>query len=272
MGFTQLKLLCFSPFGVDGSRNVSSDDPFVRSYGFLNSISGAIAEAQGKPDAIKLIELEPGQNPGKVAMGRYIFDFTPVSGARGGAAGEAAQATPPSQGRGGAATSAQAAPPAAARGGSVGLSFLDKPFVLIVNTAPNEYYFASNASFPFVALPNNIPNARVAAPAIMERGAFKNGVWVMQRRVNGDDIMGRGYDVSAESTTTCPAPRYRSALKPEAVVAPLTPRPSRRPYCALCSISIAKWKRGEQSMKLRLWLAKVHPGLLLTWLSIRSPV
>jgi hypothetical protein len=201
MGFTQLKLLCFSPFGVDGSRNVASDDPFVRSYGFMNSVSGAIAEAQGKPDAIKLIELEPGQNPGKVAMGRYIFDFTPVSGARGGAAGEVA---PQGQGRGGTTTGAQAAPQAAARGGSVGLSFLDKPFVLIVNTAPNEYYFASNASFPFVAMPNNIPNARVAAPAIMERGAFKDGAWVMQRRVNGDDIMGRGYDVSAESNNNLP--------------------------------------------------------------------
>jgi len=165
----------------------------------MNSISGAIAEAQGKPDAIKLIELEPGQNPGKVTMGRYIFDFTPMTGTRGGAAGEAAQTTPQGQGRGGATAPAQAAPQAGARGGSVGLSFLDKPFVLIVNTAPNEYYFAANGSYPFVVSPNNIPNTRVAAPAIMERGAFKNGAWVMQRRVNGDDIMGRGYDVSAEA-------------------------------------------------------------------------
>ena len=204
LGFSQLKLLCFSPFGVDGSRNVTSDDTFVRSYGFLNSISGAIAEAQGKPDAIKLIELEPGQNPGKVAMGRYIFDFTPVAGTRGGAAGEAPRVMSPAQGSGGSAGGTQPAPQAGGRGGSVGLSFLDKPFVLIVNTAPNEYYFATNASFPFVAMPNDIPNARVAAPGIMERGAFKNGVWAMQRRVNGDDIMGRGYDVSAESNLNLP--------------------------------------------------------------------
>ena len=61
-----------------------------------------------------------------------------------------------------------------------------------------------NASFPFVVSPNNIPNARVAAPAIMERGAFKNGIWVMQRRVNGDDIMGRGYDVSAAANSNQP--------------------------------------------------------------------
>ena len=205
IGFTQLKLLCFSPFGVDGSRSVASEDPFVRSYEFINSISGAIAEAQGKPDAIKLIELEPGQNPGKVAVGQYVFDFTPVSGTRGGAAGEAAPATPQGAGRGSSVVAtAQAAPQAVGRGGSVGLSFLDKPFVLIINTAPNEYYFAANAPFPFVVLPNNIPNARVAAPAIMERGAFKNGIWVMQRRVNGDDIMGRGYDVSAEANNNLP--------------------------------------------------------------------
>jgi Domain of unknown function (DUF5597)/Beta-galactosidase len=193
MGFTQLKLLCFSPFGVDGSLNTTPDNPFVRSYAFLNSISGAIAEAQGKPDAIKLIELEPEQNPGKVVMGRYIFDFTPMSGAgrRGaGALGSAA-------GGGAAATATPAAPQAQGRGATVGLSFLDKPFLLIIHTAPDEYYFAANAPFPFVVSPNDIPNARVAAPAIMERGAFKNGIWVMQRRVNGDDIMGRGYDVSA---------------------------------------------------------------------------
>jgi hypothetical protein len=188
MGFTQLKLLCFSPMGVDGRLNAISEDPFVRSYGFINSISGAIAEAQGKPDAIKLIELEPGQNPGKVEMGRYIFDFTSVPGTRGGEAGGGAQAAPQGEGR----------------GGSVGLSFLDKPFLLIINTAPDEYYFAANAPFPFVVLPNNIPNARVAAPAIMESGAFKNGIWVMQRRANGDDIMGRGYDVSAAANNNLP--------------------------------------------------------------------
>ena len=188
MGFTQLNLLCFSPMGVDGRLNATSEDPFVRSYGFINSISGAIAEAQGKQDAIKLIELEPGQNPGKVEMGRYIFDFTPVPGTRGGGAGGGAQAAPQGEGR----------------GGSVGLSFLDKPFLLIINTAPDEYYFAANAPFPFVVLPNNIPNARVAAPAIMESGAFKNGIWVMQRRANGDDIMGRGYDVSAAANNNLP--------------------------------------------------------------------
>jgi hypothetical protein len=200
MGFTQLNLLCFSPMGVDGRLNATSEDPFVRSYGFINSISGAIAEAQGKQDAIKLIELEPGQNPGKVVMGRYIFDFTPVAGTRGGgAAGERAGAAAPATKPG-----AQAAPQGEGRGAIVGLSFLDKPFVLIVNTAPDEYYFATNASFPFVVSPNNIPNARVAAPAIMERGAFKNGIWVMQRRANGDDIMGRGYDVSAAANNNLP--------------------------------------------------------------------
>ena len=200
VGFTQLNLLCFSPMGVDGRLNATSEDPFVRSYGFLNSISGAIAEAQGKPDAIKLIELEPGQNPGKVAMGQYIFDFTPAPGARGGgAAGVRAGTSAPASMPG-----AQVAPQGEGRGAIVGLSFLDKPFVLILNTAPDEYYFATNASFPFVALPNNIPDARVAAPAIMERGAFKNGIWVMQRRANGDDIMGRGYDVSAAANNNLP--------------------------------------------------------------------
>jgi hypothetical protein len=204
MGFTQLNLLCFSPMGVDGRLNTNPDDPFIRAYGFIHSISGALAEAQNRPNAMKLIELEPGQNPGKVEMGRYVFDFTPAAGARGGA--------PARGGRGAAQAPATAPAPQAAPqggaggpgGGSTGLAFLDKPFILIINTAPDEYYFATNGSFPFVASPNNIPNARVAAPATMDRGGFKNGVWVTQRRANGDDIMGRGYDVSAAADNNLP--------------------------------------------------------------------
>jgi hypothetical protein len=192
-GFTQLNLLCFSPFGIDG---LSPDSPFARSYGFLNSVSGALAEAQGKQDAVKLIKLEPGQNPGKVEMGRYVFDFTPVGGQRGGGGGgggaPAAAATPA------AAAAPAAATPAAGGGrGSAPLSFLDTPFVVIINTAPDEYYFATNGSYPFRVSPNNIPGANIAAAATIDRGAFKNGLWVTQRRLNGDDIMRGGYDVSA---------------------------------------------------------------------------
>ena len=196
--FTELNLLCYSPFGIDG---LSPDSPFARSYGFISSVSGAIADAQGKKDAIKLIKLEPGQNPGKIEMGRYLFDFTPVGGRRGGG-GEAAPnaATTPVAGTAPAATTVPTATAAAGgggHGGAVSLSFLDTPFVLIINTAPDEYYFAANGSFPFRVSPNNIHGANIAAAATIDRGAFKNGLWVIQRRLNGDDIMRGGYDVSA---------------------------------------------------------------------------
>ncbi|MGD1031435.1 MAG: beta-galactosidase, partial [Opitutaceae bacterium] len=45
MGFTELNLLCSSPFGID---NLSPDSEFARAYGFINSVSGAIAEAQNR--------------------------------------------------------------------------------------------------------------------------------------------------------------------------------------------------------------------------------
>jgi hypothetical protein len=185
--FTELKLLCYSPFGIDG---LSPDSPFARSYGFISSVSGALADAQGRPDAVRLIKLEPGQNPGRVEMGRYVFDFTPLPGRGGGGGGGTARgaATPPVAAEGGAG---------GGRGAAVGLSFLDAPFVLIVNTAPDEYYFATNGSYPFRVSPNNIPGANIAATATIDRGAFKNGLWVTQRRLNGDDIMRGGYDVSA---------------------------------------------------------------------------
>ena len=205
MGFTELNLLCSSPFGID---SLSPDSAFARAYGFINSVSGAIAEAQNRKDAIKLITLEPGQNPGKVEMGRYVFDFTPPPVQRRAGEGAAGVAPAVAPVAGAAKASAVAAAPAtapaaqaAAAGGrrdaSVGLSFLNSPFVLIINTGPDEYYFASNGSYPFQVSPNNIPGANIAAAATIDRGGFRNGAWVTQRRLNGDDIMGRGYDVSA---------------------------------------------------------------------------
>jgi hypothetical protein len=189
MAFTQLNVLCFSPFGID---SLSPASPFARAYGFIGSLSGAIAQAQNRPDAIKLITLEPGENPGKVELGRYVFDFTPAPGGRRGAGeGVAGGGTAPA-----AAPSGEAAPAPGGRGGGP-LSFLGAPFVLIINTAPDEYYFASNGSFPFRVSPNGISGVNIAAAATIDRGGFKNGKWVTQRRVNGDDIMGRGYDVSA---------------------------------------------------------------------------
>jgi len=193
--FTQLNLLCYSPFGIDG---LSPESSFARSYGFIHSVSGAIADAQGKKDAVKLITLEPGQNPGKVEMGRYVFDFTPVGG-RGAGGGEGA-----ARGGRGASAPAPAAEGAGGRGAATPLAFLDAPFVLIVNTAPDEYYFATNGSYSLRASPNNIPGANIAAAATIDRGAFKNGLWVTQRRVNGDDIMRGGYDVSAAAANNQP--------------------------------------------------------------------
>ena len=181
-----MNVLCYSPFGIDG---LNPESGFARTYGFINSISGAIAEAQGKPDAIKLINLEAGQDPGKVEMGNYAFDFTP----------------PPGRGRGrgfggrGAATAPAKAPEAAGggRGNGPPLSFLSTSFLLIINTSPDDYYFATNGNYAFRVSPLNIPNANIAAPALIERGQFVNGRWVRQRRLNGDDLMGLGYDVSA---------------------------------------------------------------------------
>ena len=180
MAFTQLNSLCFSPFGIDG---LSPDSAWARTYGFINSISGAIAEAQGQKDAIKLIQLTPGQTPGKVEMGNYILDFTPTPGSR--------------TGTGRATAAAAASRPAGGGGGAATLSFLDAPFVLIINTAPDEYYFATNDVFPFrVSVSPKIGGNKIAAPATIDRGTFSNGKWILSHRLNGDDIMGIGYDLS----------------------------------------------------------------------------
>jgi len=165
--FTRLDALCFSHMGIDNFNNWNPESPFARMVSFVGQLSGAIAEAQGKPEAIKLITLAPGENPGKVESGNYMFDFTPAPGSR--------------AGRGGSATTSpvkSAAP----------RSFLDDPFVLILNTAPDEYYFATDGNFPF-RVSTRIPGPNTAAAATIDRGYFNNGKWILSHRLNGDDIM-----------------------------------------------------------------------------------
>jgi hypothetical protein len=179
--FTQLNALCYSPFGMD---RFNSDNPFSRTYGFINSVSGAIAQAQGKSDAIKLIQPQAGETLGKIEMGDFVFDFTPAPGSL-----RRLRQVP--------SASPQTRPAdqiALAFGSAPALSFLDSPFLLIINTAPNEDYFATNGNYPFI-VSSKAPNT-TAAPAIIERGSFKDGHWVMSHRYNGDDIMGRGYDIA----------------------------------------------------------------------------
>jgi hypothetical protein len=210
MAFTELNLLCYSPFGIDG---LSPDGPFARTYRFINSISGAIAQAQGEnvKDTIKLIKLQPGDNPGKVEMGNYVLDFTPVKH---------------TYGQPEAAAPGEATPPA---GGTEALAFLDSPFVLIMHTAPDEYYFATNGYFPFRVFPKTPGN--VAAVATVDLGAFENGKWVLAHRLNGDDIMGLGYDINGaaanhQSGTEVPLGSKSRLGEPPAPLNGITPVPT----------------------------------------------
>jgi hypothetical protein len=187
--FTALNVLCYSPFGID---SLAPDSAFARAYGLINGLSGALAEAQGKEGAIQLLTLQPGANPGRVEKGNYVFDFTPPPGRRGGRGGAAtAPATqpPPAQtepaGRGGFGSGL---------GGGGGLPFMDGPFLIIVQTGPREFYFATNGNYP-CRISSKKPGV-IATAATIDRGAFKNGRWVTTRRLNGDDIMGLGYDVT----------------------------------------------------------------------------
>ena len=173
--FTQLDVLCYSPFGID---HLDPKSPFAQAYGLMGGLSGAIAEAQGNKEAIRLITLDRGEHPGRVGMGEYVFDFMLSPGRRGGGGGD----TGPS--------SDSTAQPGHERG----LSFMKDPFVLIINTSPDEYYFASNGNYSFRVSPRT--GEAIAAPASIDQGAFLNGQWVRSRRVNGDDIMRGGYDVS----------------------------------------------------------------------------
>jgi hypothetical protein len=104
-------------------------------------------------------------------MGGYVFDFTPPPPSRWFRQPESQ--FPELQG--------------AAR-------FMYKPYLVIIQATENEFYFATNDYFPFqVRLKDG---DGFAAPAVIDLGYFEDGAWVRTRRMNGDDLMGRGYDVS----------------------------------------------------------------------------
>jgi len=168
MAFTELDALCYSPFGID---SLTPGSGFALTYGLLDALSGAIATAQGWPGAIRLIELEADAHPEPIAMGEYVFDFTP---------------SPPSR------WFRRPEPEIPEREGTA--EFMYKPYLVIVQAAEDEFYFASNGYFPFqVALKDG---DGIAAPSVIDLGYFEDGEWVRTRRMNGDDLMGRGYDVS----------------------------------------------------------------------------
>ena len=183
ISFTELNALCVSHMGIENFNNWFPEGPYARTVSLLGQLSGAIAEAQGKKDSIKLIKLGAGQNPGKVEMGDYRFDFTSTVRPQ---AGEAAAAAP--------ARPAGAAPRHAAT--DQDHCFLDNPFLLIVNTAPDEYYFATNGNFRFRVY-TKVPGANIAAAASIDRGYFKDNQWVLLQRLNGDDIEPTGNMSSA---------------------------------------------------------------------------
>lgn len=172
--FTELNVLCYSPFGID---NLDPEGSFARAYGLVGDLSGAIAEAQGKEDAIRLITLEEGEHPGRVELGEYIFDFT-----------ESRRRGP------GIETTASNDTAASTTNDPRALSFLGTPFIVIINTAPEEYYFATNGRYSFRVSTHS--GDGIAAAASIDQGAFRNGKWIRSRRLNGDDIMGGGYDLS----------------------------------------------------------------------------
>ena len=164
--FTQANALCYSHMGIDNFNNWFPDRPFARMVSFTGQLSGALAEAQGQPEAIQLITLAPGENPGKVAMGGYTFDFTGAPRSRARVAEEPADGTDTN-------------------------AFLDRPYVLILPTAPDEYYFATDGNFPFRVSPNP-PGTNIASAATIDRGYFKNGRWVPAHRLSGDDLLTSG--------------------------------------------------------------------------------
>ena len=126
-----------------------------------------LPKPRGRTDAIKLITLAQGQNPGRVEMGNYMFDFTPVPA------------------RAGAAARAAASPPAAGAGNE----FLPgQPLCAHPQHRPRRVLLRDRRELPVPGFHAN-PGANTAAAATIDRGYFSNGKWTLAHRLNGDDIL-----------------------------------------------------------------------------------
>ncbi len=143
------KAIGYSPFGIDGRMNNSTDNPFAQAYNILAQLSPSILKAQssGNISSVILNSDNPKQS---ITLGDYKVTIALASNWRSGEA-------------------------------------VENGYGLLIASGKDEFIAAgSNVHITF--LPASQGPA-VAGLASVEEGVFENGKWIAGRRLNGDAIM-----------------------------------------------------------------------------------
>jgi hypothetical protein len=148
--FGRYNAICFSPFGIDGSRAPNKD--FINGYDLLTQLTPLITEHQGK-GTMSGVLLEPKDPPQKVRLGDYTLEVAFLM---------------PRAGRGTPAPE----PPSLAG-------------AILIQTGPEEYIAAGFGVT--IAVTPNTPGPPLGGVGTVEEGTFVNGRWVPGRRLAGDE-------------------------------------------------------------------------------------
>jgi beta-galactosidase GanA len=132
---------CFSPFGIDDSRNMEND-PLDKAYAVLQSMSSMILEHQGK-GTMRGIVVDTALPAQQFELGDYKIEAK-----------------------------------------FAGRENTEIAGGLIINVGPQEYIVAGKALDVFFTPKDESMRAAVTA---VDEGAYKNGKWVSERRLNGDE-------------------------------------------------------------------------------------
>ena len=166
----------WSPFGVE---DLSVDGQVAKAYKLLGEMLPQLAEwqAAGKVTAILTADGEAAQ---AVSLGGYkirlIKGMLPPPG-------EDAANKPGAELAGNVASSSRAMPND------------QRPFALVVNTAPDEFLFLGSNGDPAFDVDSPGP-ARVTI-ASRDEGRYEKGRWVAGRRLNGDEVFQAGLPSAA---------------------------------------------------------------------------
>jgi hypothetical protein len=150
--------LGYAPFGID---SLNEDHPIGAAYKALAGMIPVLAKYQA--DGKVTVVAQQDQPAEAISFGGYKLTFNFSSG------------RPPQQ-------------PPAAQPQVPGQPRANRPFALIVATAPDEFLIVGQGlNVSFAA---DSPGPKIAAIGIIDEGRYEKGSWISGRRINGDESNG----------------------------------------------------------------------------------
>ena len=161
--------LGWSPFGIE---DLTPDGQVAQAYKFLTGVLPQLAEwqAEGKVNGILVLD---GEKSDPISLGGYKISLSAGMGL-------GTEVPKPDSGAelaGGVSL------------GSRALSSDKRPFAIVINTAPDEFFFIGANGDPNFAIDSGTGKVIVSSK---DEGRYENGKWIPGRRINGDEVFSPG--------------------------------------------------------------------------------